>query len=240
MSDLPPPPPPPIPPPSYGSGGGGQVPPVGELLTKGWGALMSRFVDFLVVAVVAGVISGLINFIFVRDEPTTGGFFIVWLFSLVIGVLVSLVFTRLSLAAADTDSRSLGALVSDAMSKLAPYIGWTILASLIISIGLVLCFLPGIVAAFFLMFVPFLALAGPPGVNPLVGSFNAVKEQAGNLILLFLVFLGIFVVAVVASFVLGFIPLIGQIAGQIITFGVLAFALTTLAVTYRSSAVGRA
>jgi uncharacterized protein involved in cysteine biosynthesis len=152
---------------------------------------------------------------------------------------VSLFQTKLALSAADEDRRSFAELRGEAMTKLGPYVGWTILAGLIISVGVLLCVLPGLIAAFFLLFVPFLAIEMTRGVNPLVGSFNAVKEKAGSLILLFLVFVAIVIGLGIVSFVLGFIPLLGPIVTAILQFVLFGFALCTLAVVYRASGIGR-
>jgi uncharacterized protein involved in cysteine biosynthesis len=136
-------------------------------------------------------------------------------------------------------ARQFGALAGEATSKIGSYIGWTLVAGLIVFAGALLCLLPGLVAAFFLMFVPFLAIELTSGTNPLVGSFNAVKEQAGNLILLFLVFIGLGIALAIVGLILGLIPVIGQILSSVLQFALFGFALCTLAVVYRASAVGR-
>jgi hypothetical protein len=201
---------------------------------------MGRFKDFLILAIVAGVIVGIVAWIYTENVNAFTGF-LYFVVTLVVSVLVSLFQTKLGLAAADRDQRSFAELRGEAMTKLGPYIGWTLLAGLIISVGVVLCVLPGLIAAFFLLFVPFLAIEmNRGGLNPLVGSFNAVKERAGSLILLFLVFVAIAIGVGILGLVLGFIPLIGPIVAAIVQFVLFGFALCTVAVVFRSSAVGRA
>lgn len=237
MSDMPPPPPPPSE--GYPVAGGGSSLTVGEALSRGWASFMKRWVDFVIIAVIVGVIAGVFSWLLLRDNFSTVRVLIWTFISLALAVLASLWQTKISLAAVDGDERPFGALVSEAMGKLGPYLGWTIVAGLIVFVGLVLCVLPGLIAAFFLMFVPFLAIEMRREGNPIADSFNAVKEQAGNLILLFLVFVGLAIVASIISSILNFIPLIGGIAGSIIQFVLFGFTLCTLAGVYRASAIGR-
>lgn len=235
MTDLPPPPPPP----SEGYPGGGSSLTVGEALSRGWDAFVKRWVDFLIIAVIVGVVGGVFSWLLLRDDVNVWRWGLYAFISLVLGVLASLWQTKVSLAAVDGDERPFGTLVSEAMTKFGSYLGWVIVAGLIIFVGLILCILPGIVAAFFLMFVPFVAIEMRRQGNPIADSFNAVKEQAGNLILLFLVFVGIAIVSSLISGILSYIPLLGSIAGSIIQFVLFAFTLCTIAVVYRSSAIGR-
>ena len=237
MSDLPPPPPPP--PEGYPISGGGSSLSVGQALSKGWESFVKRWVDFLIIAVIVGVIAVVFSWLLVRDNYNAGRLLLWSFISLALAVLASLWQTMVALAAVDGDERPFGTLVSEAMGKLGAYLGWTIVAGLIVFVGLVLCVLPGILAAFFLMFVPFLAIEMRRQGNPLSDSFNAVKQEAGNLILVFLVFLGLAIVASIISSILNFIPLIGGIAGSIIQFLLFGFTICTLAGIYRASAIGR-
>ncbi len=237
MSDLPPPPPPP--PEGFPVAGGGSSLSVSEALSNGWTAFTRRWVDFVIIAVAVGVVAGIFQWLLVRDDVNAFRLLLWTFISLALSVLSSLFFTKISLASVDRDERPFGALLSEAMGKLGPYLGWTIVAGLIVFVGLILCVVPGLIAAFFLMFVPFLAIEMRRQGSPIGDSFAAIKEQAGSLILLFLVFLGLAIASTIIGSILNFIPLIGGIAASIIQFILFGFVLCTLAGVYRASAIGR-
>ena len=238
-SPPPPPPPPPsfgAPPPSGGAGGLG----VGDVLSRGWAAFMSRLKDFAIVAVGVGVINGLLSAVLRSGSPGNGRIALLGLVTVIVSIVGSLVTTRLSLAAIDNDARPLGELANQAMGRAGAYLGWTIVAGLIVMVGIVLCILPGLAAAFFLCLVPFAAMevrAG--GANPIQASFDAVKQQAGNVFLVFLVFLGIAIATAIVAGILGLIPVLGPIVGAIIQFGLSCFGLCAFGTIYRNTAMGR-
>ncbi len=237
-----PPPPPPIPP------GGMYQPPapgegplsVGAVLSRGWAAFRARLKDFVIVAVIVGVINGLLGALINGDDPETAGLLLVAAISVVVSIIGSLATTRLALAAVDHEPMAIGALFQQATSRAGAYLLWSIVAAIIVAIGLVLCVLPGLIAAFFLCLVPFAAMERrADGENPLGASFAAVKEQSGNIILVFLVFLGLLIAAAVIATILGVIPVLGPILGAILQFALTSFGLCSFAVIYRNTMMGR-
>lgn len=239
-----PPPPPPPPPPPYG---GGYVPAgssgpmgVGDILSRGWAAFKSRLPDFVKIAIVVGVVNGVLGFALSRgDNVSRGRLGLVALVGLVVSIVGSLITTRISLAAVDGDATPFAGLSSQAMARAGGYLGWTLLTGLIVAIGFVLCILPGLVAAFFLCLVPFAAMEGRSATSPLSASFNTVKEKAGEIIRVFLVFIGIAILVAIVAGVLGFIPLIGNIIGSVLQFGLTCFGSSAFATIYRNSSAGR-
>ena len=239
-----PPPPPPPPPPPYGGGyipeGTGGPMGVGQILSRGWATFKSRLPDFVKIAVIVGVINGVLGFALSRgDNISRGRLGLVALIGFVVSIVGSLITTRIALAAVDGDATPFAGLSSQAMARAGGYLGWTLLTGLIVAVGLVLCILPGLAAAFFLCLVPFAAMEGRSGTSPLSASYNAVKEKAGEIILVFLVFIGIAIVVAIVAGILGFIPLIGNIIGSALQFAVTSFGLCAFATIYRNSSAGR-
>jgi uncharacterized membrane protein len=71
---------------------------------------------------------------------------------------------------------------------LGPFIIGSILYGLIVLIGLILCIIPGIIAAFMLSFYGFYILdRGLSATDALTASFNMVKENFGKVFLVILV-----------------------------------------------------
>lgn len=239
---------------------------VGDALNRGWAAFQSRIKDFLIVAIGVGLIFGIIFalfwvFIITADstlevDPVTGeltggsgGFFAGFFGGLILTYLVlgvgmviaNLLYTRISLAAADGEQAQFGDLARQAMGRFWPFIGWNLLAGLIV--GAISCIpFGGIVAYFFLMFVPFIVLdkGRLPDTNPLSGSFNSVKDQAGNLILVFIVVILIAIPIGIVGFVLFLIPFVGQVLAFILFMFYEAFMICTFATIYRASPLGGA
>lgn len=243
---------------------------VGDALNRGWAAFQSRIKDFLIVGVALGLVFGIIAAIVVvvwlgAAETTTfeidpdtgeltgggGGFFAGFLGSIIVlgfiyfvgAIIAAVINTRIALAAIDGESQyEFGDLARQGMKKFWPFLGWGMLAYLIIMVGMILCVLPGIAAAFFLAFVPFIVMDRDrlPSTNPISGSFNAVKDQAGNLIVVFLVILGIGIGVWIVDIILGLIPFVGQVLVLIVNLLFAAFALCTYATVYRASPLGGA
>lgn len=229
---------------------------VGRVLSDGWAAFRSRLKDFLVVAIGVGVVYGIIMGVLLlvvvgasatnKDGKASGAFMGVALGGLVVtlivfavvAVFVAAIETRLALAAVDEDDTILGNLGREALSRIGPFFGWGLAGWLLAMVGFVLCILPGIAVAFFLAFLPFIVIEGRVGGNPIKQSFESVKERAGELIVVYLVLLGVAIVANVVTFLVQGIPFVGPLVQGIVSFLVSGFALCTYAVIYRSTAVG--
>lgn len=235
---------------------------VAAALTLGWQAFMARIKDFAIVAIalglIFGVVTGLLTLVLVggastvKNDPVTGqatvnggalgatvGLMLVTILAFfVVGIIGSAIETRLALAAVDDEETGLRDVAREAMSRIGPYFGWGAASFGIVMVGFVLCFIPGIAAAFFLMLVPFIVIEGRIRDNPLRDSVRAVKERAGELIIVFVVIFGLNLVVSFITFFVGVIPFIGPIIQGILSFILGAYALCTYAVVYRSSAVG--
>ncbi|MCC7078393.1 MAG: hypothetical protein IT198_14815 [Acidimicrobiia bacterium] len=233
---------------------------VGEALRRGWAAFQTRLKDYLVVAIAFGLAAGILLAVFVlgwlalgvTSDPDANGLaplvvaglvafgLVSYLVMMAASVFVQVLDTRIALAAVDGELQyGLADLARQARTRFWPFLGWTLLAGLVTAA--VSCIpLGGVVASFFLLFVPFIVLdhGRLPGVNPLTGSFEAVKDQAGNLILVYLALLGIAIPVVGVTFVTMLFPPLGIVV--LLTVGMLygAFVSTTIAVVYRASPLG--
>lgn len=240
--------------PPEGAVGGGLD--VGRVLADGWAAFRSRLKDFLVVSIGVGIMYGIIMGVLLlvvvgtsaatKDGQPSGAFLGVALGGIVVtlivfaivAVFVAAIETRLALAAVDGDDSILGNLGREALGRIGPFFGWGLAGWLLVMIGLVPCILPGIAIAFFLAFLPFIVIEGRLRGNPIKESFEAVKERAGELILIYLVLVGVSMVANLVTFFVQAVPFIGPILQGVVAFLVSGFALCTYAVVYRSTSLG--
>lgn len=229
---------------------------IGQVLMDGLNAFRSRLKDFLVVAIGIGLAYGIVTgvlliiLIGIASQPeqgtSSGGFLgvalgvlvISLIFFIFVAIFVAAIQTRLALAAVDGDNSILGNLGREAMARIGPFFGWGLASSALVLVGLALCVLPGIAAAFFLAFTPFVVIEGRRGGNPLKHSFEAVKERAGELIIVYLVLVGIGFIVSLATYLVQGIPFIGPIIQGIVSFAISGFALCTYAVIYRSTSLG--
>lgn len=104
--------------------------------------------------------------------------------SLTVSVLLQAALYKGALLIVDGHQPSLGDMILG-WDKLKMF-GTVILVALITIVGVLLCVLPGIIAAFLLMFAPLLAVDNQGGsiTDPLKRSFEMVKNNVGQLILL--------------------------------------------------------
>lgn len=251
MSDETPEMPPELPP--EGAAAGGLD--VGRVLADGWAAFRSRLKDFLVVSIGVGILYGIILGVLLlvvvgssatnkAGEPSgaflgvaLGGLVVMMILFAIVAVFVAAIETRLALAAVDGDDSILGHLGREALGRIGPFFGWGLASWLLIMIGM-MCILPGIAIAFFLAFLPFIVIDGRLPGNPIKDSFAAVKERAGELILIYLVLVGVSMVASLLVVLTISVPIIGPILQGIVAFLLSGFALCTYAVVYRTTALG--
>jgi MFS family permease len=230
---------------------------IGTGLKLGWETFVRRIKDFVIVAaifgVVAGVLIGVVALLFggseiaIEESGTVSlgllgaGIVLALVTAVVVAILslfVDLYTTKLALGSFDQENKSLGDLAKEANKRFGAWLGWGILKWLLIMVGLVLCILPGVVAAFFLAFVSFVVIDNRTRENPLKASFDAVKDNWLNvLVVIIIVNIGTFVAQIIGS-ILGFIPFLGPIVQYFVTFLIAAAGLCFLVPVFRSTAVG--
>lgn len=159
------------------------------------------------------------------------------LFALIMAV-ASLIAWGLSASMAadvvESGSTSLGSGFSRFASKLGPILVVEILGGIIVAIGLVLCILPGIAAAFFLMFSLAAVVYGNMGpIEAIQASLATVKNNLVDALVIAGIAIGLSIAGGIASSILGFIPVLGGLLGSLITGATTTFVLILTVEAYK-------
>jgi hypothetical protein len=201
-----PPPPGSYPPPPGGGFGGGAGPAqlnVGDAISYGWRKFSQNPGVWIIVMLVAIVIQALLNWIFngfdfsvSLDDGASG--FGVWsilgsFVTAVVGYLIQAAFVRGALSEVDGQKPAFGTFLQ------VGAVGAVILAGLLVGIattvGLFLCIIPGLVVAFLTWWtMQFVVDRNQDAITAIKSSFNAIKSNAGTLLLLALALVGINIV----------------------------------------------
>ena len=193
-----------------------------------------RIGGFLLIAVVAAVVqlaAGIvmslvmvesIHHSIVNFNVDTGSyispsrFYWLWAIICVIGILVVVVsaafYTRLALSGVDDDGAGAATITRRATTRFWPFAGWVALGGACISVGLGLAVIPGLVAVFFLLFVPYFAAERPNDRNAFSASGRFSLDHPGAVVVLMLVGIGILIVIIVIS--VGVVKVVDAIFGE--------------------------
>lgn len=118
--------------------------------------------------------------------------------------------------------------------RLADLIIASILSSALILIGFLLFFVPGLVAAFFLLFtLPAVMLGGVSGTGALSASVRLVGNHLGETLILSAGLLVIGLLVGVVGVILRFIPVLGVLVTMILQAGLAAYAAAVIVAAYR-------
>jgi hypothetical protein len=166
--------------------------------------LTALFVGSAVTAVVIGGGAGLVGAFF-------GGFF----FVLLVGVLsliasaVTVVMARDALGAREP---SIGDALAVVLGRLVDVLVASVVVMVVVGIGMLLLVLPGVVAAFFLIFtLPAVLLDSRSGLDAIKRSVTLVKDNLVEVVLFVIGCLLVGVAFAIVSAVLGRIPLLGHL-----------------------------
>ncbi|UYP19245.1 hypothetical protein OED52_01290 [Rhodococcus sp. Z13] len=189
---------------AYGAGGYGPAPTsrlsVGDALSYGWAKFSGNagvWILFMVAAfIIQALISGIFNgFDFTPDDNGFSASFsatnaIGTVVTTIVGYLIQAAFVRGALAETDGQKPAFGTFL-----QIGP-IGAVIVAGLLVgigtTIGLFLCIIPGLAFAFLTWWtMQFVIDRNQDAVTAIKSSFNAIKSNAGTLLLLALALLGI-------------------------------------------------
>ena len=200
-----------MPPMGYGGqpGGSPQYSP-GDAVRYGWegfkanlGPFLGVTVAFIAVAIVisSGTQLAVTGSLTTEVDPVTGlpenpvglGGSLVLLASNIVVTVLSFVFTaglyRAALDVADRGSADIGTMFTR--------IPWlqvilvSILVSLITMVGIILCVIPGIIAAFLLYYSQVAVVDGHSAIDGMKASFEMVKANVGPILVLALIFIGL-------------------------------------------------
>jgi uncharacterized membrane protein len=226
------PPPPPggyPPPPEYAGPYGGAPAPaarftVGDALGYAWAAFKANLAALVLLAlVVIGVqlvvtaLRALIELGTRSDSGLVVGTatvlsLVMAIVAFVVGMVVAVGLIRAALAV--MDGRTPMPSMVFQTEGLVPYILAAILFGLGVSVGLVLCIIPGLVLAFLWQFYGYAIVDGHPEVGAVASlgrSFQVVKSNVGELLVLWLALIGIFLVIGLIAV----IPLIGWLVAAV-------------------------
>ena len=149
----------------------------------------------------------------------------------VIGMVVAVGLIRAALAVMDGRTPTPNMIFQT--EGLVPYILAAILFGLGVSVGLVLCIIPGLILAFLWQFYGYAIVDGHPEVGATASlgrSFQVVKANVGELLVLWLAFIGIGVVIGIGVGLISLIPLIGWLVAAAV--GLVVYPVFALSLAY--------
>lgn len=140
--------------------------------------------------------------------------FIIGIISMVLGAISHGIVVAMAKEAIDTGKTSISNGINSAIGKAGHLIVAAILTSVIVIIGGIFLFIPGLIAAFLLMFT-FVAIIvnNLSAIEAMKKSFEMVKNNIKDSIVLFLAILVIGFLFFIASSILNVIPILGQLIG---------------------------
>ncbi len=107
--------------------------------------------------------------------------------------------------------------ISVVTSRLVQLILAAVLVGIAVGVGMMLLVIPGIIAAFLFMFTFVIIIVENIGaVDAMKKSFELVKANLGDLIILFIAVIGVGIVIGIISMIFRFIPVLGQLAGSLL------------------------
>jgi hypothetical protein len=143
-----------------------------------------------------------------------GGFFLVSVVGMILGLVAHGMTVGMAKEAIDTGSTSLASGLSIVVSRLGQLLGASVLVGIIVFIGFMLLFVPGLVASFFFMFT-FVSVivdhAGP--VEAMKKSYTTVRANLNDSVVFYIAMIAVGAVFFIANVVLGVVPILGQLAG---------------------------
>ncbi len=163
----------------------------GEAISYGWDAFKANAGPLVVTILVILVTNTLLGWL----APNNTVLMVAWsVLQVFVSLLLGLGIIRVALAVLDGRTPYVNDLIST--QGLLPYVIATLLFSVIVTIGLILCIIPGLIAGFLLQFYAFAILDDRSGgeADPIAAlrkSFDVTSSHVGSLILLALACIGI-------------------------------------------------
>jgi hypothetical protein len=144
-----------------------------------------------------------------------GGLFIVAVLGTILGLIAHGMTVGMAREVIEKGSTSLNSGFSVAMGRLAQLVVASTLVGIIVFVGFMLLFIPGLIAAFFLMFTFVSVIVDNTGaVEAMKKSYATVKTNLNDSIVFFIGMIAVGVVFAVANAVLNVIPILGQLLGM--------------------------
>jgi len=163
-----------------------------------------------------------------------GGALLIGILGSIIGIFAHGVTVAMALEAVVSGRTSVKTGLDAAKARMAPLLLASVFAGLLVMTGLMLLVIPGIAAAFFLMFTFVIIMTGNAGaVDAMKESFRLVKARPGDSLILFAALFASGIIFGLANMVLNMIPVLGQLAG-IVLMGVFSgYVSVVMVLAYR-------
>ena len=146
-----------------------------------------------------------------------GGMMLVAILSGFVGLLTHGMTVAMADSALKGEKASLKAGWSRLVSRIVPLLIATVLIGIIVGFGSLLLFLPGVIAAFFLMFTIVALMVDNLGAFNAIGrSFKTVGKNFGATFITFLVIIALALLTGLLNFIVALIPILGPVLSMIV------------------------
>ncbi len=134
--------------------------------------------------------------------------------------------------AEEKSSTNLSNGVNTALSRIVPLLLGALIIGIIVGVGIVLLVIPGLIAAFFLMFAPVaIVVDNMDAVSAIKRSAAMVKQNLNDALVFFVAVVLVSAVFMIARMAIGFVPFIGHLVGLIL-MGVLSSYIAVVTVKF--------
>ncbi len=147
-----------------------------------------------------------------------GGVFLVMILSAIVGLLAHGMTVAMSDLALKGEKPSLGTGWKRLMARLVPMIIASVVMGIIIGVGMMLLLLPGLIAAFLLMFTLVSVMVDDAGAFEALGrSFRTVTQNFKATFVFFLVAIALGLLFGLLSVIVGLVPVLGVVLTMIVS-----------------------
>jgi uncharacterized membrane protein len=165
----------------------------GAAISYGWNGLTKNLGPLILITLV--IVAVQIGFSIVGQAFDSWLLIMTWnIFTTVVGFILAMGLIRASLSVVDGRTPDVGMLFRS--EGLLPYVIASILVGLAVGVGLILCIIPGLIAAFLFAFYGYGIVDGrtDDGIESMKMSWNLVASNVVPMLLLFLIVIGINIV----------------------------------------------
>jgi MFS family permease len=147
-----------------------------------------------------------------------GGMFLVGILSGFIGLLTHSMTVVMADTALKGEQTSLKLGWTRTLQRIVPVIIASVLIGIIVTVGMIMLVLPGIVLALFLMFTLVAVMVDKLGAFKAIGhSFRTVSRNFGTTFITFLVIIGLAILTMIISTILALVPILGAILSLLVS-----------------------
>ncbi len=141
-----------------------------------------------------------------------GGFFIVAVAGTILCLIAHGMTVGMAKQAVETGTTSLNGGLSAARGRFTQLVAASVLVGVIVFIGFMLLFIPGLIATFFLMFTFVSMIVDNTGaIKAIKNSYKTVKTNLNDSVVVFIGMIALGIVFAVANAILNVIPVLGQL-----------------------------